>query len=70
MLWNGNVCRKNESNENIMANMEDVHVKVYQDCHCKRSIQQEEDSLHQQTGFTFKEVTSKMLYMEYSSVWC
>ena len=50
--------------------MQDVHVKVYQDCHCKMSIQQEEDSLHQQIGFTYKDVTSKMLHMEYSSVWC
>jgi hypothetical protein len=50
--------------------MQDVHVKVNQDCHGKRSIQQEEDSLYQQIGLTFKDVTSKMLHLEYSFVWC
>jgi len=51
--------------------MQDVHVKVNQDCHGKSSIQQEEeDSLHQQVGLTFKDVTSKMLHLEYSFVWC
>jgi len=50
--------------------MQDVHVKVNQDCHGKSSIQQEEeDSLHQQIGLIFKDVTSKMPHLEYSFVW-
>jgi hypothetical protein len=42
----------------------------YQDCHCKRSIQKEEDSFHQQTGLKFKEQISEMLYLEHSVVLC
>jgi hypothetical protein len=41
-----------------------------QNCHGKSSIQQEEDSFHQQTGLKFKEETSKVLHLEHSFVWC
>jgi hypothetical protein len=36
----------------------------------KSSIQQEEDSFHQQTGFKSKEETGKVLHLERSFVWC
>jgi hypothetical protein len=50
--------------------MQGVHVKLIQDCHGKRSIQQEEDSFHQQIGLKFKEETSKVLHLEHCFVWC
>jgi hypothetical protein len=34
------------------------------------SIQQEEDSFHQQTGLIFKEETSEVLNLGHSIVWC
>jgi hypothetical protein len=37
----------------------------------KGSIQQEEEeSLHQQTGLKFKEETRKVLHLEHSFLWC
>jgi hypothetical protein len=50
--------------------MEDVRVKLIQDCHGKSYVQQEEDSLYQQIGLTFQEETSKILQLEHSFVWC
>jgi hypothetical protein len=49
--------------------------KVYtgnqgQDCHGKSSINQEEDSLHQQIRHRAKEETSEVLHLEHSFVWC
>jgi hypothetical protein len=35
----------------------------------KSSIQQEEDSFHQQTEMEFKEDTSEVLHFEHSIVW-
>jgi hypothetical protein len=47
-----------------------IHVKLNKkNCHGKSSIQQEEDSFHQQIGLKFKEVTSKVLHLEHSFVW-
>jgi hypothetical protein len=37
---------------------------------CSSSIQQEEESFHQQTGLKLKEETSKVLHLEHSFVWC
>jgi len=34
------------------------------------SIQQEENSLHQQNGLKFKEETSAVLNLEHGFVWC
>jgi len=34
------------------------------------SIQQEENSLHQQNGLKLKEQTSTVLNLEHSFVWC
>jgi len=36
----------------------------------KNTIQQEEDSFHQQTGLVDKQETSEMLHLEHSFVWC
>jgi len=36
----------------------------------KSSIQQEEDSFHQQTGLEDKQETSEVLHLEHSFVWC
>jgi hypothetical protein len=33
-------------------------------------VQQEEDSLYQQTGLKFEEETSKMLHLEHGFLWC
>ena len=41
--------------------MEDVHVKLIQDCHGKKCIKQEEDSFCQQIGLKFEEETNKMV---------
>ena len=38
--------------------------------HGKSSFQQEEDSLHQQIGLKFKELTSNVLHLEHSILWC
>ena len=37
--------------------------------HGKSCVQQEEDSLYQQTGLKFEEETSKMLHLEHGFVW-
>jgi len=37
-------------------------IKLNQDCHGKRSIQQEEGSFHQQTGLKFKEETVSVTF--------
>jgi hypothetical protein len=50
--------------------MKGVHVKLNPELLWKTSIQQEEDSFHQQTGFKFKEATSDVLHLEHSFVWC
>ena len=50
--------------------MEDVHVKLIQDCHGKSYIQQEEDSFYQQIGLKFEEETNKMLHLEHGFVSC
>ena len=44
--------------------MQDVHVKVNRD-----SIQQEDDTFHQQTGLKFKEETKEILHFEHNFVW-
>jgi hypothetical protein len=41
-----------------------------QDCHGKSSIQQEEDSPHQQIRLRANEETSEVLHLEHSFVWC
>jgi hypothetical protein len=41
---------------------------MIQDVHGKSSIQQDEIYFHQQTGLKFKEETSEMLHLEYSTV--
>ena len=41
-----------------------------QDCHGKSSIQKEEDSFCQQTGFIFKKEGIKVWHLEHSFVWC
>ena len=50
--------------------MQDVHVKLIQDCNNKNSIQQEEDSFYQQTSLKFKQKTSEVLQLKDSIVWC
>jgi hypothetical protein len=45
-------------------------VKLNPELPWKSSIQQEEDSFHQQTGLKFKEETSKVLHLEHSFLWC
>jgi hypothetical protein len=40
--------------------MQDVHAKLNPELPCKSSIQEEEDSFHQQMGLKFKEETSKV----------
>ena len=42
----------------------------FQDCHGKSCVQEEEDSLYQQTGLKFEEETSRMLHLEHGFVWC
>ena len=44
-------------------------LRLLKDGRDKSSIQQE-DSLHQQIGLTFKEETSKLLHLERGFVWC
>jgi len=39
-------------------------------CHSKISIQQDEDSFHQQNGLKFKEKTSKVLHLERRFIQC
>jgi hypothetical protein len=39
------------------------------DAHNKSSIQQEEDTFHQQIGTNLKKETSEMLHMRHSFVW-
>jgi hypothetical protein len=39
-----------------------------QDCHRESSIQQEEDSFHQQTGLKFKEEGNEILHLEHGIV--
>jgi len=41
-----------------------------QNCQGNSSIQQEEDSFHQQNRIKFKEETSKVLHLENNFVWC
>jgi hypothetical protein len=48
--------------------MQDVRVKLNSVCHGKGSTQ-EEDSLHQKIGLTFKEEISKVLHLEHNFVW-
>jgi hypothetical protein len=36
----------------------------------RRIVQQEETSLHQQTGLKCKELTSNVLHLEHSILWC
>jgi hypothetical protein len=43
-------------------------VKLIQDYHGKNSIQQEEDSSHQQIGLIFKEETTEVLHLQHSFV--
>ena len=47
--------------------MEDVRVKLNPGLSC---VQQEEDSLYQQSGLKFEEETSKKLHLEHGFVWC
>jgi hypothetical protein len=42
----------------------DVHILTH--CHVKSTIQQEENSFHQQIKLKFKEETSKLLHLEHS----
>jgi hypothetical protein len=41
--------------------MQELNVKLNTGFRCKSEFQQEEGSFHQQTGFIFKEETSKLL---------
>jgi hypothetical protein len=50
--------------------MQGVHVKLNPELPWLNSIQQEEESFHQQTGLKFKEETSKVLHLEHCFVWC
>jgi len=50
--------------------MQDERGKLIYDGHGKSSIQQEEGSVHQQTGLKFQEESSKMLHLEYNFAWC
>jgi hypothetical protein len=43
-----------------------VHVELIQVCHGKNCIQPENEHFHHQTGFKFKEETSKVLHFEQS----
>jgi hypothetical protein len=47
--------------------MQDVCIKLNPG---KSSIQQEEDSFHQQTALKFKKKTSEMLHLGHSNDWC
>ena len=49
---------------------EDVRVKLNSGLPWKSCVQQEEDSLYQQTGLKFEEGASKMLHLEHRFVWC
>jgi hypothetical protein len=46
-----------------------IHVKLNSDFPCKSSIQQEEESFHQQIGVTLREESSEMLHLEFSFLW-
>ena len=46
----------------------DVHILTH--CHDKSTIQQEENSFHQQIKLKFKAETSKLLHLEHSFLWC
>jgi hypothetical protein len=48
--------------------MQDVHVKLNQDCHNTSGTQQEEDTSHRKIGFTFTEEIGVMLHLEHSFV--
>jgi hypothetical protein len=47
-----------------------VHEKLRPGLPWKSSIQQEDDSLHQQIRFRAKEEISEVLHLEHSFVWC
>ena len=49
--------------------MQDVRAYYTQDYHGENSIQQEEGSVHQQTGLQFREESSKMLHVKHTFVW-
>jgi hypothetical protein len=49
--------------------MQDEHMKLIQDCHGNRTIQQE-DFFRQQIGLKFKEETSKVLHFEHKILRC
>ena len=50
--------------------MQDVHVKLIQDCHRKSNIPEEveEDPIRQQIGHNFKKETSQVPHLEHSFV--
>jgi hypothetical protein len=50
--------------------MQDVHMQLNPELPCQSSIQQEEESFHQQTGRKFKEGTNEMLHLEHSFAGC
>jgi hypothetical protein len=45
-------------------------IKYDAKCTRESSIQQEEESLHQEIRLRAKEETNEVLYMEHSFVWC
>jgi hypothetical protein len=47
--------------------MQNIHVKLNPVLPLQNSIQQEEDSFHQQTGLKFKEITNKVLHLAHST---